>query len=145
MTFKNGPRNGWIVLGTSWGAEQIRREVCPRTGGVVQNTGLSEMYDAERFPLGERQFFKFAFSLIGFRLAVRRTRQLVVGMDRVGGPLVQAIIGARRAYELHHAQSEQEEKHTAPDGTDHHHCPQREVGQPYHDERPLCNCSLRLC
>ena len=114
---KNMPRNGSTVLGTGRGAEQFRCEVCPRTGGVGQNTGSREMHDAKRFPLSEGQFLKFAFSLIGFRLAVRRTRQLVVDMDRGGGPLAQAIIDARRACDLHCTQGKQEEKDTVPDGT----------------------------
>ena len=87
MTVTHVRRNDWGALEMSRGTKQIRREVCPRTRGVVQRTGPREMNDAQRFPLGERQRFEFAFSLIGFRLAVRRPRQLIVSMNRSGGPL----------------------------------------------------------
>jgi len=90
------------VLGTDRWTEPIRREVCPGTGGVIQYADACEMNDAKCFPLGERQFL----SLIIFHLAVRRTRQLILGVNGAGGPLVQAIIRARRAYELHRAQRE---------------------------------------
>jgi hypothetical protein len=111
---------------------------------MVQNTGPCVANGAEGFPLGERQFVEFALSLIGLRLAVERAGQLVMGMDWVGGPLALAIIGACRAYELHDAQGEQEEKYAVPDGTNHHRLPPREVGQPYHDEHQLCNYIFRL-
>jgi hypothetical protein len=117
-----------VSLGTSRGAKPIRRELCPGAGGVVQHTGSSVANDAEGFPLGGRQFIEFALSLIGLRLAVKRAGQLVLGMDWVGGPLALAIIGARRAYELHHAQGEQEEKYTVPDGTTHHRLPPDKSG-----------------
>ena len=117
--------NGLSALEKSGRTEEVRCEVRPRTGGVVHDATPHEVNDANGFPLGERQFFEFAFSLIGFRLAVGRTRQLVMGMDGVGRPFGQAIIGARRAYELHHAQGEQEKNQTEPHGTDHHPCPRQ--------------------
>ena len=117
------------MLGTGRGTEPVGREVCPWTGGVIQDADACEMNDAKRFTLSERQFLEFARSLIGFRLAVRRAGQLIVGMNRVGGPLAQAIIGARRAYELHRAQREQENKHTVPEVTEHDALPQRKSGK----------------
>ena len=106
------------MLGKSRGTEPIRGEVCPRTGGVIQKTSSREMNDAKCFSLSERQLFELAFSWVGFRLAVRRARLLIVRMYRAGGPLAQAIISERRAHELHRANGEEEKKKTVP-GTKH--------------------------
>ena len=86
------------------------------------------MNDAKCFSLGERQFLELAFSRIGFRLAVRRARQLIVRMYRADGPLAQAIISARRAHELHCANREEEKKKTVPEGTKHGALPLRKSG-----------------
>jgi hypothetical protein len=45
------------------------------------------MNDAKSFSLGKREFFQLALSLVGLGLAVRRTWQLILGMNRAGGPL----------------------------------------------------------
>ena len=65
------------------------------------------MNDPKCFSLSQGQFFELAFSWIGFRLAVWRAWQLIVRMYRAGGPLAQAIIGTRRAHELHCANREE--------------------------------------
>lgn len=49
------------------------------------------MDDAKCFSLGERQLFEFT-ALIGFRLAVRRARQLIMRGHGTDGSLAQAII-----------------------------------------------------
>lgn len=76
------------------------------------------MHDAKGFSLGERQFLEFAFDLIGFSLAVRGARQLILRVNR-GGALLQAILRICRAQELHRAYGEKEEKKTVPEATDH--------------------------
>lgn len=90
---------------------------------MIQDTGLREMNDAKCFSLREGQLFEFTlaltFSLIGFRLAVSRARQLIMRFHGAAGPMSQAIIGVRRAHGLHRAQGEQKEKQTVPQGTDH--------------------------
>ena len=75
------------MLGESRRTEPIRCEVCPRAGGEIRYTDPCEMNDAKPFSLGEGQFLEFAFSLIALRLAVGRTGQLIMGMNRAGGPL----------------------------------------------------------
>ena len=97
------------------------------------------MNDAKCFSLGERQFLELAFSRIGFRLAVRRARQLIVRMYRAGGPLAQAIISARRAHELHCANREEEKKKTVPRRYETWRLAPKKVGTPYHERHPIRN------
>ena len=85
----------------------------------MQNTGTREMDDAKGFPLGERQFLEFAFTLIRFSLTVGRAGELIVRLKRVGGPLTQAITRICRTQELHRADREQEEKQPVPGETNH--------------------------
>ena len=77
------------------------------------------MNHAKRFPLGERQFFEFAFALVGFRLAVGCAWHLIMRVEGAGGPLAHAVIGAARAKELHGAHRKQEEKEAVPERTEH--------------------------
>ncbi len=86
------------------------------------------MNDPKSFSLSQGQFFELAFSWIGFRLAVWRAWQLIVRMYRAGGPLAQAIIGARRAHELHRANREEKKKKTLPKGAKHAALPRRKSG-----------------
>ena len=107
------------VSGKSRGAEPIGRKVCSGTGGALQNTRTHEMDDAKGFSLGERQFLEFALALIGFRLTVGCTGELIVRLKRAGGPLAKTIIRKRRAQELHCADREQKEKQPVPGDTNH--------------------------
>jgi hypothetical protein len=45
------------------------------------------MDDAKRLSLGEPDFFEFPFALIRFRLTVGCAGQLIVRVERGGGPL----------------------------------------------------------
>ena len=76
----------------------------------MHNTGMREMDNAKGFPLGERQFLEFAFTLIRFSLTLGCAGELIVRLKRAGGPLTQAITWICRAQELHRADCEQEEK-----------------------------------
>lgn len=73
------------VLKGRW-SEPVRYEVCPRTGGMIQNIDPLGMNGAERFSMSEGQLLEFAFSLIAFRLGVRRTWHLIMGLDGGGRP-----------------------------------------------------------
>ena len=76
----------------------------------MHNTGMRKMDNAKGFPLGERQFLEFAFTLIRFSLTLGCAGELIVRLKRAGGPLTQAITWICRAQELHRADCEQEEK-----------------------------------
>jgi hypothetical protein len=101
------------------------------------------MDDTKGFPLGERQFLEFAFDLIGFSLAVRGARQLILCVNR-GGPLPQAILGIRRAQELHRAYGEKKEKKTVPESTDHDALPPKKSAHGTMMSTQFANLS-RLC
>ena len=72
------------------------------------------MNDTKGLSLGERKFLEFAFTLIGFRLAVRCAGQLIVRLKGVGGALSKTIVRIRRAQELHRADGKQNEEQFMP-------------------------------
>jgi hypothetical protein len=76
------------------------------------------MIGAERGILAESQFFKFAFSVVRFRLAVRCPGEWILHM-RAGAALPKAIAGIGCAQELHCANREKKKKNTADDGAHH--------------------------
>lgn len=53
---------------------------------MIQNIDPLGMNGAERFSMSEGQLLEFAFSLIAFRLGVRRTWHLIMGLDGGGRP-----------------------------------------------------------